>query len=120
MASSTPSCSQRLTRRVCAGVQRGLPKELASVYQLRPPLFWPVQQALAHGRRVLETSRTPCPWKALLPAVKADRPLRERMCREAVSSTFVASLEIARNGGITLEQASAWKAIEVILARSPA
>jgi segregation and condensation protein A len=98
--------------RACLTLLR-VPEELASVYLPRPPLFWPVQQALAHGRRVLATSQAPCPWKALLPAVRADHPRRERMCREAVSSTFVASLEIASGGTITLQQALPWQAIEV-------
>ncbi len=105
--------------RACLTLLR-VSEELATVYQPRAPLFWPVQQALAYGRRVLGTVPTPCPWEAFLPVVRADHPRREQLCREAVSSTFVASLEIARNGGITLEQASAWEAIEVILARLPA
>jgi len=88
--------------RACLTLLR-VPEELVSVYQPRPPPFWPVQQALAHGRRLLETVPTPCPWEALLPVVRADHPWRARMCREAVSSTFVASLEIARGGGITLD-----------------
>ncbi len=98
--------------RACLTLLR-VPEELASVYQPRPPLFWPVQQALAHGRRLLETMPTPCPWEALLPVVRADHPRRERMCREAVSSTFVASLEIARGGGITLDQILPWQGIKV-------
>ncbi len=98
--------------RACLTLFR-VPEELASVYKPRPPPFWPVQQALAHGRRVLETMPTRFPWEALLPVVRADHPRRERMCREAVCSTFVASLEIARGGIIALDQACAWQGIEV-------
>ncbi len=100
--------------RVCLTLLR-VPEELAKVYQPRPPLFWPVQQARAHTKVKLENLPTPFPWEALLPVVRADHVRREEMCREAVSSTFVASLEIARSGVITLEQISAWEAIEVKL-----
>jgi chromatin segregation and condensation protein Rec8/ScpA/Scc1 (kleisin family) len=48
-----------------------------------------------------------------LPVITGASPNRELRCRAAVASTLVAGLELARIGGLGLEQDRPWKPIRV-------
>ena len=50
---------------------------------------------------------------AFLPEVPSDAPERELRCRAAVAGTFLAGLELTRDGGITIQQSAAWTPIEL-------
>jgi segregation and condensation protein A len=84
----------------------------AQAYQLHPVPFWSVSEAAARIMRLLEGLSEGADLEAFVPAIAAssNRPLR---CRGAVASTFVASLELTRDGGLTLDQEIAWHAIHV-------
>ena len=66
------------------------------------------------GARMLATlEQDSTPLDAFLPRVAADAPGRERRCRTAVSATFLAGLELARNRAATLLQEDSWQPILV-------
>ena len=50
---------------------------------------------------------------AFLPRIGPAVPERELRCRAAVASTLLAGLELARDGGVLLEQDRPWTAIQV-------
>ena len=84
----------------------------ARAYQLHPVPFWSISDAAARIALLLEGLPEGARLEAFVPAIAASssRPLR---CRAAVASTFVAGLELTRDGGITLDQEIAWHAIHV-------
>ncbi len=90
----------------------------AEAYQLRVLPFWRVPDAMARIREVMEGREGEVAMTALLPAIAADAVGRERLCRAAVASTLVASLELSRSGLLDVNQPGAWTPITV--ARSPA
>jgi chromatin segregation and condensation protein Rec8/ScpA/Scc1 (kleisin family) len=90
--------------------------------EIRPAsrcLSAPRRAALASQRRVLAvgellpTLPLGSPITAYLPSIAADCPDRRQQCRVAVASTLLASLELARNGALTLEQPGASMPVEV-------
>jgi segregation and condensation protein A len=50
---------------------------------------------------------------AFLPKIGRDAPKRPLRCRAAIASTLIASLELARDGTVALEQDSDWMPIRV-------
>jgi chromatin segregation and condensation protein Rec8/ScpA/Scc1 (kleisin family) len=50
---------------------------------------------------------------AFLSNTGAEEPGRELRCRAAVASTLLASLELARDGGLAPDQQAAWTPIAV-------
>lgn len=66
--------------------------------------------AIGEAGAVLET---------FLPEVPADAPERDLRCRVAVAGTFLAGLELTREGSIAVEQDAAWSPIQVRRARGP-
>ncbi len=53
------------------------------------------------------------PLADFLPEVPVDAPERELRCRVAVAGTFLAGLELTRDGSIGVEQDAAWSSIQV-------
>ena len=48
-----------------------------------------------------------------LPEVPIDAPEQELRCRAAVAGTFLAGLELTRDGSIAVQQETAWSWIQV-------
>ena len=98
--------------RACLVALRLPPDALA--YQLHPVPFWSVSDAAARIALLLEGLPEGARLEAFVPAIAASahRALR---CRAAVASTFVAGLELTRDGSLTLDQQIAWNAIHVQL-----
>ncbi len=91
----------------CLAVLRGRdgqPSD-APVYQPRVPQLWRATDAIARIMALLPAHPDGSPIEAFLPAVPpgADREVR---ARGAVSGTFLAGLELAREGSLSLEQLS--------------
>ena len=53
------------------------------------------------------------PLVSFLPDAPLDVPEREMHCRVAVAGTFLAGLELAREGFVAVRQETAWAAIQV-------
>ena len=50
---------------------------------------------------------------SFLPEVPYDMPEQELRCRVAVAGTFLAGLELAREGCLEVQQQAPWQAIQV-------
>jgi segregation and condensation protein A len=83
----------------------------ADAYRPRPPPFWQVGDAIARMRQLLGALPEGSPLTAFLPTVGGAEPGRALRCRVAVSSTLVASLELARAGTLALNQDAPWTSI---------
>ena len=88
--------------------------EQADAYQLRRVPFWRVTDAVARITHVLADRPGGGGLALFLPAVDASAPERELRCRTALASTFVAGLELAREGEVSVEQHRAWQGITVV------
>jgi hypothetical protein len=84
----------------------------AVAYQLHPVPFWSISDAAARIALLLEGLPEGARLEAFVPAIGAStgRALR---CRAAVASTFVAGLELTREGGLTLHQEITWHPIHM-------
>ena len=99
--------------RACLAALR-LPADADARYRIPSPPVWSVLDAVARIRAMLPGLEAEGgPLTAFLPAIAADAPERERRCRTAVSATFLAGLELARNGIVALEQVDACRTIRV-------
>lgn len=104
--------------RACLAAIR-LPAEAEDRFRLPERPFWSVAQALTRMQAMLPAlGEGGHPLASFLPPVAADAPQRERRCRTAVSATFLASLELARQGSAILAQKENWQAIQVISANN--
>ena len=56
---------------------------------------------------------------AFLPEVPVDTPNRELRCRVAVAGTFLAGLELTREGSVAVEQEMVWASIQVRRGEGP-
>lgn len=93
-------------------VALALPTDAAEFDRLPRPPFWSVAQATARIRELLpELGEDGGELRVFLPSVAVDAPERAMRCRAAVASTFVAGLELAREGHLALDQASAWEPV---------
>jgi segregation and condensation protein A len=73
-------------------------------YSPRPPDLWRIADALQRITELLQQHPTGMPLERCLPRIPnhaSDRPIR---LRAALASTFVAALELARDGAVTVEQ----------------
>ena len=87
--------------------------EQVDAYQLRFIKVWRVRDAIARITQMLEARAEGGTLASFLPQVDgrgADKKLR---CRAAVASTFLAGLELARDGTLTLQQDQLWLDIEL-------
>jgi len=74
--------------------------ERSGAYRPDPPPLWRLPEALAWMRRILGTRPGGAPLEALLPP-PTGQPVQRRA---ALASTFLAGLELARDGTVTLAQ----------------
>jgi segregation and condensation protein A len=87
----------------------------AEAYRPRPAPFWRVGDALARFGELLPQLPPGSPMSAYVPPIGQAEPDRARRCRVAVASTLLASLELARNGVLKLEQPAMAAPIQVWL-----
>ena len=99
--------------RACLAVIR-LPAEAGALYRVPGPPVWSVLDARARIQDMLpalgEGGRA---LDGFLPGIAADAPDRDRRCRTAVSATFLAGLELTRDGSAVMMQDHAWETIKV-------
>lgn len=86
----------------------------ADTYQLHRPPFWRVADAVARITRMLADRPGGGGLRIFLPAVDRSTPERELRCRAALASTFVAGLELAREGALQLDQLVPWREIQLL------
>ncbi len=91
-----------------------LPTEAGALYRVPGPPFWSVADAAARIRAMLPSfGEEGAALGAFLPEVPADVLERQLRCRVAVAGTFLAGLELTRDGSIIIQQATAWTPIEL-------
>ncbi len=91
-----------------------LPAEAGALYRVPGPPFWSVADAAERIRAMLPLFGTEsAELAAFLPDVPFDAPERKLRCRVAVAGTFLAGLELTRNGSIAVQQEMAWTSIQV-------
>ena len=76
--------------------------------------LWRVTDAVGRIGQVLDAAPdgAGADLGAFLPRIGPAAPERELRCRAAVASTFLAGLELARDGGVLLEQDRPWTTIQ--------
>ena len=89
-----------------------LPDQLAEAYRLPPRTLWPVPVSIVRIRERLAVLPDASALTSFLPDLGMEAVGSFR-ARSAVASTFAASLELARNGRLMLDQAEAWQIILV-------
>ena len=89
-----------------------LPDRVENAYQLPPRTLWPVPGSIARIRERLAVLPDGSAMAAFLPDLKVEE-VGGFQARSALVSTFAASLELARDGQLTLDQEAAWQAILV-------
>jgi len=82
-----------------------------AVYRPSPPRLWRVTDALAYVRALLTTMLDGAPLVVFLPRLAADGANHLLRVRAAVASTFMAGLELAREGTLTLHQEAPFETI---------
>ena len=91
-----------------------LPAEAGALYRVPGPPFWSVANAAARIRAMLPLiGEEGAALAAFLPEVPGDAPERGLRCRVAVAGTFLAGLELTRDGSMAVEQDKAWAEIRV-------
>ncbi len=91
-----------------------LPAEAGARYRVPGPPFWSVADAAERIRAMLDlVGEEGAALAAFLPEVPVDAPERELRCRVAVAGTFLAGLELTRDGTAELTQVVDWRSIRV-------
>ena len=85
----------------------------ADGYQPRRLPFWSVGDAAARIRRMLGTLPDGALLEAFLPEILSAGPSSDLHRKAAHAATLIAGLELARDGGITLDQDALWQPIHV-------
>ena len=99
--------------RACLVVIR-LPAEAGALYRVPGPPFWSVADAAARIRALLPLiGEGGAPLAGFLPDMPVGAPQRELRCRVAVAGTFLAGLELTRDGSMSLQQETVWATIQV-------
>ena len=75
--------------------------------------FWTIRDAAARIARLADGRPEGTALSAFLPEILAAGANRALRCRWAVAATFVAALELARGGALTLEQELSWQSLRV-------
>ena len=86
----------------------------ADTHQPRRLPFWSIGDAAARIGRLLQERREDSELGVFLPNVAGNGPGRALHCRAAVAATFVAGLELARGGALTLDQDAPWQPVRLI------
>ena len=105
-----------LLRACLAALRLELPVQ---AYRPRMVPLWRLSDALSRFGELLPTLPPGSPITAYLPSIPAGSADRRQQCRVAVASTLLASLELARNGALTLEQPAASMPVEVYWRQQP-
>jgi segregation and condensation protein A len=92
---------------------RGGRPEEATAYRMVVPDLWRVSDALDRIREMLAAHPEGGAITAFLPLLPPEAPYRALKARAAVASTFLAGLELAREGGLTLEQDLAFGTVHI-------
>jgi segregation and condensation protein A len=87
---------------------RGGRPEEAPVYRQVVPDLWPVSEALARIGSKLEEHSEGGDLSKFLPGIAADATNHTLRAQAAVAGTLLAGLELAREGGLTIEQDEAY------------
>ena len=91
-----------------------LPAEAGTLYRVPGPPFWSSTDAAAQIRVMLPLlGEEGAGLGAFLPEVPSDAPDRELRCRVAVAATFLAALELTRDGSVTAQQEMAWASVQL-------
>ena len=91
-----------------------LPAEAGARYRVPGPPFWSVADAAERIRAMLPLiEEQGAALEAFLPEVPVDAPERELRCRVALAGTFLAGLELTRDGTAELTQVVDWRSIRV-------
>ena len=91
-----------------------LPAEAGALYRVSGPPFWSVTDAAERIQAMLPSlGEEGVALEAFLPMVATDAPERELRCRVAVAGTFLAGLELTREGSAAVQQERAWATIQV-------
>ena len=99
--------------RACLAAIR-LPPDAGALFRVPGPPFWSVADAAERIQAMLPLLEAEGEaLEAFLPEVAMDAPERELRCRTAVAATFLAGLELTRDGSVTVEQDAAWSPIQV-------
>jgi segregation and condensation protein A len=98
--------------RACLPVLR-VPEDQAVALRPRPPPLWTAGDAIRQIGRLLAELPNGSPLATFLPKIDRDTPKRPLRCRAAIASTLIASLELARDGTVALEQDGDWMPIRV-------
>jgi segregation and condensation protein A len=99
--------------RACLAAIR-LPPDAGSLYRVPALPPWSMGDAVARIRALLPTvGAEGVALLAFLPELPAAVLKPERWCRAAVASTFLAGLELTRDGSIAVQQEVAWAPINV-------
>jgi segregation and condensation protein A len=98
--------------RACLPVLR-VPDAQAIALHPRPEPLWTATDAIRRIARLLDELPNGSPLAAFLPKIDRDAPSRLLRCRAAIASTLIASLELARDGTVALEQDGDWMPIRV-------
>ena len=85
----------------------------AESYQPRQLPFWSVSDAAARISRMLEALPDGALLETFLPEIPAAGPGSTLRQKAAHAATLIAGLELARDGGITLDQDALWQPIQV-------
>ena len=85
--------------------------EQGGAYQLRFIKLWRVPDAMARIARMLKVRPQGGPLASFLPKVEGVGSDKELRCRAAVASTFLAGLELARDGTLQLRQGQHWREV---------
>lgn len=97
----------------CLDVLRGQSGQRSEIYQPPRRLLWTPYQAIARMQAILGKTPEGGDLLGFLPEIAADLPNRTSHLRVAISSTLIASLELARNAQADLEQYEAFGRITV-------
>src|SRR5271165_208794 len=98
--------------RACLPVLR-VPDAQAVALRPRPPPLWTAGDAIRQIARLLAELPDGSPLAAFLPKIDRDAPKWPLRCRAAIAGTLIASLELARDGTVALEQDGDWMPIRV-------
>jgi segregation and condensation protein A len=98
--------------RACLPVLR-VPDAQAVALGPRPAPLWTAGDAIRRIARLLAELPNGSPLAAFLPKIDRDAPKWPLRCRAAIASTLIASLELARDGTVVLEQDGDWMPIRV-------
>jgi segregation and condensation protein A len=99
-----------LLRGCLAAIQ--LPPDAGALFRVPGPPFWSVSDAAERIRKTL-IGQGGAPLVTFLPEGPVDAPERASRCRVAVAGTFLAGLELTRDGSIAVRQEAAWASIQV-------